>query len=142
MHIHVTNVQGGTLLLMSRKNTILLNILFLCSLYFLVALFFTIVYVALDILGLGSVRDHYSSSTHQEQHLDVFTRSLYFSFVTLFSVGYGDMTPLGLSKGVAIIEALMGYVLPYVIVLNYILFNPRFVRNINSKQKSSNKSSR
>ena len=126
-------------MLMSRKNTILLNILFLCSLYFLVALFFTIVYVALDILGLGAVRDHYSSSTHQEQHLDVFTRSLYFSFVTLFSVGYGDMTPLGLSKGVAIIEALMGYVLPYVIVLNYILFNPRFVRNINSKQNSSNK---
>lgn len=118
---------------MSRNTIILYNILILCFFYFIIALFFSIIYIILDFWELGSILDHHSSSWHQQQHLDIFTRSLYFSFITLFAVGYGDMTPLGLSKGVAIIQALVGYVVPYAIVLNYIVFDPESIRHARRK---------
>jgi potassium channel LctB len=109
-----------------RKKTILIyNILFLCSLYFSIAFLFSLMYIILDLLNLGVIVDHYSSYFHQQQYIDVLTRSFYFSITTLFSVGYGDMTPFGLSKGIAILESMIGYILPYVIVVRYILFNPK-----------------
>ncbi|MCA0992588.1 MULTISPECIES: ion channel [Guptibacillus] len=37
---------------------------------------------------------------------------LYFSAVTLLSVGYGDLTPIGIGRWIAIIEALIGYLMP------------------------------
>ncbi|TLS35690.1 potassium channel family protein [Pseudalkalibacillus caeni] len=37
---------------------------------------------------------------------------LYFSAVTLLSVGYGDITPVGVGRWIAIIEALIGYLMP------------------------------
>ncbi|MDQ0231765.1 ion channel [Metabacillus malikii] len=40
--------------------------------------------------------------------------SIYFSAVTLFSVGYGDIAPIGIGRFLAIIEALIGYILPAV----------------------------
>ncbi|MCM3477993.1 ion channel [Caldibacillus thermoamylovorans] len=36
----------------------------------------------------------------------------YFSGLTLFSVGYGDVVPVGIGRGIAIIEALIGYTVP------------------------------
>jgi hypothetical protein len=36
---------------------------------------------------------------------------LYFSYVTFTTVGYGDMTPVGLCRGVAMAEAVTGYIL-------------------------------
>lgn len=110
---------------MRKRTMILYNIIFLCFLYFSIALLFTFIYMILTFLNLGSVIDHYSSALHQQQHMDIFTRSFYFSITTLFSVGYGDMTPFGLSKGVAIMESLIGYILPYAMVLNYVLYTPR-----------------
>lgn len=118
---------------MSRRKVIFYNIIVLFVLYFSIALLFCVIYLALDFMGLGSISDLYSSTSHQEQPLDLLTRSLYFSFITLFAVGYGDMVPLGLSKGVAIIEAAIGYILPYVIILNYLVFNPRFIKLIQRK---------
>lgn len=43
--------------------------------------------------------------------------SFYFSGVTLLTIGYGDITPLGISRLIAIIEALIGYALPTAFVL-------------------------
>ncbi len=81
---------------------------------------FALIYILLDFLDLGSVHDHYASDSHQEQSLDIVTRSLYFSAITLLSVGYGDVTPFGLSRAVAIAEALIGYLLPVVIVIQFL----------------------
>lgn len=38
--------------------------------------------------------------------------SFYFSGITLFSVGYGDIVPIGIGRIIAIIEALIGYTVP------------------------------
>jgi potassium channel LctB len=37
---------------------------------------------------------------------------MYFSAITLLSVGYGDITPVGIGRWIAIIEALVGYTMP------------------------------
>ena len=37
---------------------------------------------------------------------------IYFSAVTLFSVGYGDIAPIGIGRLIAMIEALIGYTIP------------------------------
>lgn len=47
--------------------------------------------------------------------------SLYFSAVTLFSVGYGDIVPIGIGRFLAVIEALIGYVLPAVFVARTVI---------------------
>ncbi|MFB7140345.1 potassium channel family protein [Gottfriedia sp. NPDC056225] len=42
---------------------------------------------------------------------------LYFSAITLLSVGYGDIVPVGIGRWVAMMEALIGYTMPAAFVL-------------------------
>ncbi len=111
---------------MNRKTIVFYNIIILFNLYFIIAAAFSAIYIFLEYAELGFILDHYSSVTHQNQFIDVITRSLYFSFITLFAVGYGDMTPFGLSKAVSMIQAFVGFILPYAIILNYVIINPRY----------------
>jgi potassium channel LctB len=122
---------------MKKKTILLYNTLFLCFLYILIAFLFALIYIFLDFLNLGFIVDHYSSFVHQQQGIDYFTRSFYFSFTTLFSVGYGDLSPFGLSKGIAVIESLIGYTLPYAIVLNYFLFDPKITKRFLLNNRNS-----
>ncbi|WP_243388096.1 ion channel [Bacillus kexueae] len=46
---------------------------------------------------------------------------LYFSAVTLFSVGYGDITPIGIGRWIALIEAFLGYILPTTVVARAVI---------------------
>ncbi|WP_243291543.1 ion channel [Bacillus sp. FJAT-47783] len=46
---------------------------------------------------------------------------LYFSAVTLFSVGYGDITPVGIGRWIALIEAFLGYILPTTVVARAVI---------------------
>jgi potassium channel LctB len=46
----------------------------------------------------------------------VFT-TMYFSGITLFSVGYGDVTPVGIGRGIALIESWLGYTIPAAFVV-------------------------
>ncbi|MFS0824409.1 ion channel [Bacillus sp. 1P02SD] len=102
-----------------RRKTLYRALIFIVV-YLNTLLTFAILYILLDLLDLGAVHDHYASASHQEQSLDVVTRSLYFSAITLLSVGYGDVTPFGISRAVAIVEALIGYLLPVVIVIQFL----------------------
>jgi potassium channel LctB len=88
-------------------------------LYMNVVIAFALIYNLLDILDIGFIVDHYATVNHQEHWMDRIITSFYFSVITMFSVGYGDVTPFGLSRAVAIIEAMLGYILPAVIVIQY-----------------------
>ncbi|MFB1052127.1 ion channel [Paraliobacillus sp. JSM ZJ581] len=44
--------------------------------------------------------------------IEAFAHAFYFSGVTLMTVGYGDITPIGWGRMIALIEALIGYILP------------------------------
>ncbi|HLR70796.1 MAG TPA: potassium channel family protein [Pseudogracilibacillus sp.] len=50
-------------------------------------------------------------------------RCFYFSGVTLLTIGYGDITPIGIGRFVAIIQALIGYLLPTAFVLKLVHMN-------------------
>lgn len=54
-------------------------------------------------------------------YFDKLFTALYFSAVTLFSVGYGDIVPIGLGRFLAVIEALIGYVLPAVFLARTVI---------------------
>lgn len=44
--------------------------------------------------------------------LESLAHSFYFSGVTLMTVGYGDITPIGWGRLIALVEAMVGYILP------------------------------
>lgn len=46
--------------------------------------------------------------------------SMYFSGVTLLTIGYGDITPIGVGRLIALVEALIGYILPTAFVLRLV----------------------
>lgn len=52
---------------------------------------------------------------------DRFFTSLYFSGITLFSVGYGDIVPEGAGRWVALVEAWIGYTIPTAFVVRTML---------------------
>ena len=57
-----------------------------------------------------------SSNSDVDNRLSLLGDSLYLSGITLLSVGYGDVTPIGIGRWIAITEALLGYIMPAVIV--------------------------
>lgn len=65
--------------------------------------------------------------------------AIYFSAITTFTIGYGDITPLGWCKWVAVIEGFCGYLAPTLCVAVglSILLNHQYdhMRRIRRKQK-------
>ncbi|TCP28806.1 ion channel [Scopulibacillus darangshiensis] len=90
---------------------------------------FTIVYMVLDFFDLGRIVEHHTAVSYIPMWIDNFTRTLYFSAITLLSVGYGDITPFGWSRGVAILEATIGYILPAAITVQYLRLFPSPLEN-------------
>lgn len=44
---------------------------------------------------------------------------------TLFSIGYGDIVPIGLGKIIAIIEGLIGFLLPPAFIVTFLKSNAK-----------------
>jgi hypothetical protein len=85
------------------------------SLYLLFGLIFALIYAVIEEFLPGSF--HYPDF----QSPDTVTRSLtqffYFSYVTLATLGYGDIVPIsGPAKGMAILEAIIGQMYLVVVV--------------------------
>ncbi|WP_134700553.1 potassium channel family protein [Ammoniphilus sp. YIM 78166] len=104
---------------MNERSFLLYNLAAIFLFYLNVVISFALVYIFLDTTQWGPIVDHHASAIHQAHEWDRITRSLYFSAVTLLSVGYGDVTPLGWSKAIAILQAMIGYILPAFIVVNF-----------------------
>ena len=112
-----------------RQKIILYNIINLCYLYAIVAFAYAFIYMVVDLIGLGELYDRTSEESNIN-FLQFLFRHIYFSFVTLTLVGFGDIHPLGLSRLFSISQALLGYILPYAIVLNTIIYSPKFFNKI------------
>jgi len=89
----------------------------LLMIYTVVIIGFGLIYFILSIQGIilvefGEVREVgvFGSIVH----------SIYFSGVTLLTIGYGDITPIGVGRFLAIVEALIGYILPTAFVLKLV----------------------
>ena len=82
-------------------------------------IFFGSLYFLSDLSGLGKT----VSSVNNPDHLSTLLQSFYHSAVTFFTIGYGDVFPMGLSRVISGIEGFMG-----VFMMSY--FTVAFVRKV------------
>jgi len=81
--------------------------------------FFGSVYTVIDLSGLGKT----VSSVGNPDQLSVTLQSFYHSAITFFTIGYGDVYPMGLSRVISGLEGFMG-----VFMMSY--FTVAFVRKV------------
>jgi potassium channel LctB len=86
------------------------NFLVLAVVYTIITLGFALIYLLFDIQGYPIVRDGFI--TEGDGFWMRLESSFYFSAMTLFSVGYGDIYPMGVGRMLAVFEALIGYTIP------------------------------
>jgi voltage-gated potassium channel len=85
------------------------------GLYLLFGLIFALIFAVIEELLPGSF--HYSHTLSPDTGTRSLTELFYFSFVTLATLGYGDIVPLsGPAKGMAILEAVIGQMYLVVVV--------------------------
>lgn len=82
-------------------------------------IFFGTVYFSIDLTGLGKT----VSSVGNPDNLSALLQSFYHSAITFFTIGYGDVYPMGLSRIISGIEGFMG-----VFMMSY--FTVAFVRKV------------
>lgn len=100
------------------------NFVFLAMTYAVIMLGFGMLYLLLDLKGYHILKDAAASSGSGAFFSRLGT-SIYLSAVTLFSVGFGDVAPVGIGRLLVIIEALLGYTIPAAFVVRtYIDFDP------------------
>lgn len=95
------------------------NFLVLAVVYTTITLGFALIYLLFDMQGYPIVRDGFL--TEGDGFLMKLESSFYFSAMTLFSVGYGDIYPMGIGRMLAVFEALVGYTIPAAFVARAVL---------------------
>jgi potassium channel LctB len=90
------------------------NLFVLIQWYITMMLGFGLIYMVLQLNGHNVFTP--SANGTANECFSILQDSLYLSGMTLLSVGYGDVTPMGIGRWIAIIEALLGYIMPAVLV--------------------------
>jgi potassium channel LctB len=83
------------------------NFLYLGAIYVTILIGFGLIYLLFSLNGEPLLKE-----TGLVKGNNSFETSFYFSAMTLFSVGNGDVIPQGLGRMIAVFEALIGYTLP------------------------------
>ncbi|AGX03104.1 MULTISPECIES: potassium channel family protein [Bacillaceae] len=86
------------------------NFLYLAFIYVTVMIGFGLIYVLMEQNGTQVLRE--SAGAEGGTFFQRLETGFYFSAVTLFSVGYGDISPIGIGRMIAVLEALIGYTIP------------------------------
>lgn len=94
----------------------------LLFIYVIVMLGYGLIYFILSFQGIVLVEN---GELRDVSILGSIIHSIYFSGVTLLTIGYGDITPIGIGRLIALTEALIGYVLPAAFVLKIVQFGGR-----------------
>jgi potassium channel LctB len=92
------------------------NFLYLGAIYVTVLIGFGLIYLIFSLSGEPLLKE-----TGMVESKSIFETSFYFSAMTLFSVGHGDVIPMGAGRMIAVIEALIGYTLPAAFVAKAVL---------------------
>jgi|SRR5690625_4985644 len=105
----------------THKTGISLDVFYtLIIIYCIVIIGFGLIYFLLSFYELTLVENVKDGNA---SILSLLFRSFYFSGVTLLTIGYGDITPIGIGRFIAIIQALIGYLLPTAFVLKLVHLN-------------------
>ncbi|MBU9719830.1 potassium channel family protein [Litchfieldia alkalitelluris] len=97
------------------------NFIILIIVYATVMSGFAVIYMGLELLGQSVLVEGETLEFTSLGHLieDV----MYFSAVTMLTVGYGDITPQGIGRWVAMVQALIGYLLPVAFVVTTVIYS-------------------
>ncbi|SRR5690606_4392396 len=88
--------------------------------YIIVILGFGLIYFILSFQGIVLIE---GGEIREVSMLGSLIHSIYFSGVTMLTIGYGDIVPIGIGRIFAVVEALIGYVLPAAFIMK--LFQTR-----------------
>lgn len=81
--------------------------------FLIIGIVYAWVYTLVEALLPGS----FSSVVSSAQHPTLFSQFLYFSFVTMSTLGYGDLIPTGaLAKSLVIFQGIIGLLYPVVLI--------------------------
>ncbi|MFO1443150.1 two pore domain potassium channel family protein [Bacillus sp. Bva_UNVM-123] len=86
------------------------NFMYLTSIYVTVMIGFGLIYILLEMRGFEVFIE--DTAGMDGSFVNRLETGFYFSAVTLFSVGYGDIAPIGIGRMIAVVEALIGYTIP------------------------------
>lgn len=89
----------------------------LLIIYSIVIIGFGLIYFILSFQGVVLV-EH--GELRQVNVIGSIIHSFYFSGVTLLTIGYGDIVPIGVGRFIALVQALIGYILPTAFVLRLV----------------------
>lgn len=95
------------------------NFLILLLVYITVAMGFGCIYISLELMGYTVLSE--GDMRVGGTFANLLEDAMYFSAVTILSVGYGDITPLGIGRWIAMIEAFFGYLLPAAFVVSNVV---------------------
>lgn len=70
-----------------------------------------IVGLAAATIFIFSIAYLYGDLRFEQKHVETFREALYFSGLTFTTIGYGDITPMGFARFLAVLEGLLGIVL-------------------------------
>ncbi|MFC2949604.1 potassium channel family protein [Virgibacillus sediminis] len=90
--------------------------------YISVMIGFGLIYFTLSFQGIILVEN---GELRQPSVIGSLSHSMYFSGVTLLTIGYGDITPIGIGRLIALIQALIGYIIPAAFVLKLVQSHQR-----------------
>ncbi|MFT8321366.1 MAG: ion channel [Bacillus sp. (in: firmicutes)] len=96
------------------------NFIYLFFVYITIMIGFGLIYTLFQLNGLRVFHDG-QAITSPLNFFDTLLTGVYFSGVTLFSVGFGDLVPVGLGRIIVVVEALIGYTIPAAFVARAVL---------------------
>lgn len=92
----------------------------LLIIYIIVIIGFSFLYYMLSFYDVVLYEEN---ATNEQSLLAIWWRSFYFSGVTVLTIGYGDVIPLGVGRLFALLQALIGFILPTAFVLKVVHLN-------------------
>src|SRR6185312_3944746 len=95
------------------------NFIFLTFTYAVVVIGFGLLFLMLEMKGWHIIIDTGPFVSNKWNHR--LGTSLYLSAITLFSVGFGDVVPIGVGRPLVMIEALLGYTIPAAFVVRSVI---------------------
>lgn len=99
------------------------NFAFLGCTYAVIMIGFGLLFLMLEMRGWSVIVD--STMGENPGWNQRLTTALYLSAITLFSVGYGDVVPIGIGRPLVMLEALIGYTIPAAFVVrSFIDYEP------------------
>ncbi|RFU69386.1 potassium channel family protein [Bacillus sp. V59.32b] len=107
----------------SDKKLSMENLIWIANIYATILIGFAMIYLLFELNHYAVILDDGQRVT--EDFFQQLETSFYFSAMTMFSVGYGDVSPVGIGRIIAAIEAFIGYSLPAAFLIRAVIdFEP------------------